>query len=99
MNNIVSTTFFVVESVANKWVDWMKNNCITDLENRYGTVLLNRVIGGEQNGGVSFSLLVMINSKSVQDDFVNYFEATYTPAINKMFPEMIYPFRVFLERV
>ncbi|MCT4638255.1 MAG: DUF4286 family protein [Bacteroidales bacterium] len=99
MDNIVSTTFFIVESVADKWVDWMKSNCISDLEDRFGTVLLNKVIGGEQNGGVSFSLLVMLNSKDAQDEFVNYFEDTYTPAINKMFPEMVYPFRVFLERV
>jgi len=101
MRYTLSTTFLVVEEAANEWIVWMKLNYIEAIkksglaENLY----FNQVIGAEQEGGLTFSVLSVFSSKQQEQTFLDTLDTELTDQINKTFPNKVYPFRTNLQEV
>jgi len=101
MRHTLSTTFLVVEEVANEWIVWMKFNYIEAIkksglaENLY----FNQVIGAEQEGGLTFSVLAVFSNKQQEQTFLDTLDFELTNQINKSFPNKVYPFRTNLQEV
>lgn len=101
MRHTLSTTFLVADEAAPEWITWMKNNFIDTVNklNIAEQIYFNKVVGAEQEGGVTFSVLLVFNNLSNKNQFINTLDNTLTDDINKAFPNKVFPFRTDLEEV